>query len=161
MEHSPGREGPASARRTPVGAHRAHIRPQSKVKITPFHSSPIVSSDGAPRSKRPGPLSLKPLAAVCLLQEPAAVREAGALSPALTTAGSTARSTAGSTARSTAGGATSGKVQQVENDQHFHVLWEPLLQRFISFYQCHYDGMRETGIQELTAKILGMFRKSQ
>lgn len=58
MDHSGASEGPGPGRRpsspssgTPMGAQGSQ-RP--KVKITPFHSSPIVSSDGALRRKRPG-----------------------------------------------------------------------------------------------------------
>ncbi|XP_073322968.1 histone-lysine N-methyltransferase EHMT1a [Pagrus major] len=61
MDHS-GVSSPSSG--TPVGAkgQAAQSGQRPKVKITPFHSSPIASSDGALRSKRPGAASGKPLA---------------------------------------------------------------------------------------------------
>ncbi len=71
MDHSGASEGPGPGRRpsspsswTPMAAkgQAAQSGQRSKVKITPFHSSPIVSSDGAHRSKRPGAASGKPLA---------------------------------------------------------------------------------------------------
>ncbi|KAF1388915.1 hypothetical protein PFLUV_G00067880 [Perca fluviatilis] len=63
MDHSGSSEGPGPGRRpsspssrAPMGAkgHAAQSGQRPKVKITPFHSSPIVSSDEALRSKRPG-----------------------------------------------------------------------------------------------------------
>lgn len=71
MDHSGHSEGPGPGRRpsspcsgTPMGAkgQAAQSDQRSKVKITPFHSSPIASSDGALCSKRPGAASGKPLA---------------------------------------------------------------------------------------------------
>ncbi|XP_042343678.1 histone-lysine N-methyltransferase EHMT1a [Plectropomus leopardus] len=63
MDHSGASEGPgpggrpfSSSSGTPMGAkgQAAQSGQRPKVKITPFHSSPIVSSDGALRSRRPG-----------------------------------------------------------------------------------------------------------
>lgn len=50
---------PSPSSGTPVGAkgQAAQSGQRPKVKITPFHSSPIASSDGALRSKRPGAAS--------------------------------------------------------------------------------------------------------
>ncbi|XP_040898761.1 histone-lysine N-methyltransferase EHMT1a isoform X2 [Toxotes jaculatrix] len=71
MDHSGASEGPGPGRRPPIPFAGAPMgakgqAPQSgqrpKVKITPFHSSPIVSSDGALCSKRPGAVSGKLLA---------------------------------------------------------------------------------------------------
>nr|XP_046241618.1 histone-lysine N-methyltransferase EHMT1a isoform X2 [Scatophagus argus] len=71
MDHNGARERPGPGRRpsspssgTPIGAkgQATQSEQRPKVKVTPFHSSPIVSSDGALRSKRPGVASGKPLA---------------------------------------------------------------------------------------------------
>ncbi|XP_076587571.1 histone-lysine N-methyltransferase EHMT1a isoform X2 [Chaetodon auriga] len=71
MDHSGASEGPGPGRRPsspacgiPMGAkgQAAQSIQRPKVKITPFHSSPIVSSDGALRSRRPGAASGKALA---------------------------------------------------------------------------------------------------
>ncbi|XP_070689889.1 histone-lysine N-methyltransferase EHMT1a isoform X2 [Pempheris klunzingeri] len=65
MEYSGAIEGPGSGRGpsspssgTPMGTKgpAAQSGQRPKVKITPFHSSPIASGDGALRSKRPGVL---------------------------------------------------------------------------------------------------------
>ncbi|XP_035496294.2 histone-lysine N-methyltransferase EHMT1a isoform X4 [Scophthalmus maximus] len=71
MDHSGASEGPGAGRGTPVpsagppaGAkgRGAQSGPKPRVKMTPFHSSPIVDSDGALCSKRPGAASGKLLA---------------------------------------------------------------------------------------------------
>ncbi|XP_070759756.1 histone-lysine N-methyltransferase EHMT1a [Enoplosus armatus] len=71
MDPSGASEGAGPVRRpsspssgTPMGAkgQAAHSSQRAKVKITPFHCSPIVSGDGAHRSKRPGAAPGKPLA---------------------------------------------------------------------------------------------------
>lgn len=71
MDHSGTSEGPGPGRRppipsagTPMGAKGqvAQSGQRPKVKITPFHSSPIVSSDRALCSKQPGAASGKLLA---------------------------------------------------------------------------------------------------
>ncbi len=71
MDHTAASEGPGPCRRPPgpsPGTHTcaqgqaAHGGQRPRVKITPFHSSPIVSGDGALRSKRPGAASGRPLA---------------------------------------------------------------------------------------------------
>ncbi|XP_038559386.1 histone-lysine N-methyltransferase EHMT1-like [Micropterus salmoides] len=68
MDHAGATEGPGQARRpsssssgTPMGAE-GQTAQRPKVKITPFHSSPIASSDGGHRSKRSGAVFGKPLA---------------------------------------------------------------------------------------------------
>lgn len=71
MDHSGASEGPGQGRThsspsagtsmvTKGQAAQSGQRP--KVKITPFHSSPIVRSDGALHSKRPGAASGRLLA---------------------------------------------------------------------------------------------------
>ncbi|CAK6977873.1 LOW QUALITY PROTEIN: histone-lysine N-methyltransferase EHMT1a [Scomber scombrus] len=73
MDHTGASEGPGPGRRpsspsssgTPMGAksQASQSGQKPKVKITPFHSSPIASSDGAVRSKRLGPAYGRPVVA--------------------------------------------------------------------------------------------------
>ncbi|XP_044218862.1 histone-lysine N-methyltransferase EHMT1a [Thunnus albacares] len=68
MDLSGASEGPGPGRRPSspspgAKGQAAQSGQKPKVKITPFHSSPIASSDGAVRSKRLGPAYGKPLAA--------------------------------------------------------------------------------------------------
>lgn len=76
MDYSGASERPGPARRpsspssgTPIGAKGqvAQSGQRPKEKISPFHNSPIVSRDGAVRSKRPGAASGKLLASPGIL----------------------------------------------------------------------------------------------
>lgn len=61
MDHSGASEGPEQGR-TSAGTSMFTKGQRSKLKITPFHSSPIVRSEGAFYSKRPGAASGRLLA---------------------------------------------------------------------------------------------------
>ncbi|XP_053276349.1 histone-lysine N-methyltransferase EHMT1a [Pleuronectes platessa] len=65
----PGRRPPAPSAGTPMGAkgQAAQSGQRSKIKITPFHSSHIVSSDGALSGKRAGAASGKLMASPVVL----------------------------------------------------------------------------------------------
>ncbi|XP_044051096.1 histone-lysine N-methyltransferase EHMT1a isoform X2 [Siniperca chuatsi] len=98
MDHSGASEGPGPGRRppslsfgTPMGAkgQAAQSGQRPKVKITPFHSSPIVSSDGAHCSKQSGAVSRKPLASPgCLFLDTPARLTASPVRERLAAAGS-------------------------------------------------------------------------
>ena len=62
-EPGPGRRPSSPCSGTLMGARgqAAQSDQRSKVKITPFHSSPIASSDGALHSRRPGAACGRPL----------------------------------------------------------------------------------------------------
>lgn len=59
----PGRRPSSPSSGTPIGAkgQAAQCGQRPKEKIAPFHNSPIVSGNGAFRSKRPGAASGRPL----------------------------------------------------------------------------------------------------